>query len=64
MRGVYKREVKKLTGVQNVPIPQLQTVTAEHRSLMERLLAEQERLIVSVILLESQLTGVRPLKQT
>lgn len=65
MRGVYKQEVTRLTEVQS-PISSclLQTVTPAQRTLLERLLTEQERLIVAVILLEAQLTGTRPHKYT
>jgi len=65
MRGVYKQEVTKLTEVQSTDsCCLLQTVTPAQRALLEQLLAEQERLIVSVILLEAQLAGIRPLKYT
>ena len=68
MRGVYKQEVKRLITEEATPLlpsppPQVH-ITPSQRSLLERLLAEQERLIISVILLESQLAGIRPLKHT
>lgn len=68
MRGVYKQEVKRLLTAESTPllpsVPPQVVITASQRSLLERLLEEQERLIISVILLESQLAGIRPLKHT
>jgi hypothetical protein len=68
MRGVYKQEVKRLLTAEATPllpfVPPQVVITPSQRSLLERLLAEQERLIISVILLESQLAGIRPLKHT
>lgn len=64
IRGVYKKEVKEMIKEKQVSEEKskLKPVTEEQRRLMERLLEEQEKLIVTVILLEAQLKGERPVK--
>ena len=65
LRGVYKKEVDSLLGIEETSQPKafekqkLPKITDVHQETLKKLLDQQEKLIVSVIILETQLAAMR-----
>ena len=65
LRGVYKKEVDAMLGASSQQEPKallrqkLPRITKSHQETLRKLLTQQEKLIVSVIVLETQLAAIR-----